>query len=199
MRHFRTLAAATLLLLVVASPALADIAPPDRNKVERPDAIRTDLPFGRMTIESVEGLREARLQVPRDILAKLAPAAPNTAGLVDGATPGGFRNLSTVVAGLFLSLSLVLAGLLLVRSRRRVAGRALAAALVCVVAAGAAAIAAYANAAPPPRLRVQDPGTLRKAVNGKPLAGSVRIEVVDVGSDIKLLVPARDSKGDDEE
>jgi hypothetical protein len=198
MRHFRTFAAATLLLLVVASPALADIAPPDR-KVERPDAIRTDLPFGRMTIESVEGLREARLQVPRDILAKLAPAPSSAAGLLDGDQPGAFRNVSTVVAGLFLSLSLVLAGLLLVRSRRRVAGRAIAAALVCVVAAAAAVVAAYANAAPPPRLRVQDPGTLRKAVSGKPLAGSVRVEVVDVGSDIKLLVPARDSKGDDDE
>jgi hypothetical protein len=198
-RHFRTFAAASLLLLVIVSPALADIAPPDRKKVERPDAIRTDLPYGHMTIETVEGLREARLQVPRDILAKLAPAAPNAAGLVDGAPSGGFRNLSTVVAGLFLSLSLVLAGLLLVRSRRRVAGRAIAAAVVCVVASVAAAVAAYANAAPPPGWRVQDPGTLRKAVSGKPLAGSVRVEAVDVGSEIKLLIPARDGKGDDEE
>jgi hypothetical protein len=198
MRHFQTLAATILLLLVVASPALADIAPPDRKKVDRPGVVRTDLPYGRMTIETVDGLREARLQVPRDILAKLAPAPSGVAGLFGDQT-GAFRNLSTVVAGLFLSLSLVLVGLLLVRSRRRVAGRAVASALVCVVAAAAAAVAAYANAAPPPGWRVLDPGTLRKAVSDKPLEGSVRVEVVDVGSDIKLLVPARDSKGDDEE
>ena len=74
MRHFQTLAAAILLLLVVAPSALADIAPPDRKKVDRPGVVRTDLPYGRMTIETVDGLREARLQVPRDILAKLAPA-----------------------------------------------------------------------------------------------------------------------------
>ena len=72
-------------------------------------------------------------------------------------------------------------------------------ALVRVTAEMMICTAAYANAAPPPGWRVQDPGTLRKAVSGKPLEGSVRVEVVDVGSDIKLLVPARDSKGDDEE
>jgi hypothetical protein len=199
MRLFQTLAAAGFLLLVAASPALADVALPDKKKVEKPDAVRSDLPYGRMTIETVEGLREARLQVPRDILAKLAPAQTGTAGLTGGDQPGAFRTLSTVVAGLFLSLSLVLAGLLLVRSRRKLASRAIAAALVCAAAATLAAVAAYANAAPPIGWRVQDPGTLRKAVSGKPLAGSVRVEVVEDGSEIKLLVPARGSKDDDEE
>jgi hypothetical protein len=192
--------AAAALLLVFITPALADVAVPRRNNVERPDAVRTDLPYGRMTIERVPGLREARLQVPRDILAKLTPAQPGAAGLVDGAQPGGFKALGTVVAGLFLSLSVVLAGLLLVRSRKKLASRAAAAALLCVFAAAAAAVAAYANAAPPPAWRAQDPGTLLKAASGKPLAGSVRVEVVETGSDIKLLVPAReDGKGDDEE
>jgi hypothetical protein len=194
MKHFHALAV-VLLLLLAASPALADVALPDRKKVEKPDAVRTDLPFSRMTIESVQGLREARLQVPRDILVKLSPA-PTTA---TGGVSGAFRTLSTVVAGLFLSLSLVLAGLLLVRSRRKFASRAVAAALVCAVTVAAAAVAAYANAAPPLGWRVQDPGTLRKAVSGHTLAGSIRVEVVEDGSDIKLLIPANEAKGDDEE
>ena len=67
--------AATFLLLLAVSPALADVAPPDHKKVEKPDAIRGDLQISRMTIEPVAGLREARLQVPRSLLLRL-PAAP---------------------------------------------------------------------------------------------------------------------------
>jgi hypothetical protein len=81
-------------------------------------------------------------------------------------------------------------------------GRATAAVIVCACAAGAAAVAAYANAGPPPGFRMQDPGTLVKAVKGEPLAGSIRVEVVDEGTEIKLLVPAvktRNGRGDEEE
>jgi hypothetical protein len=109
----------------------------------------------------------------------------------------------TVVGGVFISLAVVLTGLLLVRSRRGLrVGRAAAAVALCVCAAGAAAVAAYANVAPPPGLRPQDPGTLVKAVAGVPLAGSIRVEVVDEGYEIKLLVPAvkaRTGRGDEEE
>ena len=65
MKPLHLCAAAVLLLLVAVSPALADVAPPDHKKAPKPDAIRTDLPFSHMTILPVEGLREARLQVPR--------------------------------------------------------------------------------------------------------------------------------------
>ena len=85
----------------------------------------------------------------------------------------------------------MLTGLLLVRSRRGLrVGRAAAAVVLCVCAAGAAAVVTYANAAPPPGLRPQDPGTLVKAVSGVPLSGSIRVEVVEEGTEIKLLVPA---------
>src|SRR5438270_11405185 len=124
MKHFHALAIAVLLLLVAASPALADVALPDKKKLDKPDAVRTDLPFSRLTIESVQGLREARLQVPHNILVKLSPEPSHVAGSMDGTTPGAFRTLSTVVAGLFLSLSVVPAGLLLVRSRRKLASLA---------------------------------------------------------------------------
>jgi len=198
MKPLHLCAAAVLLLLVAVSPAPADVALPDHKKVEKPDAIRTDLPFSHMTIEPVAGLREARLQVPRSLLGKLAPAG--VAGSVDGARPFAFATVSTVVAGLFISLSVVLAGLVLVRSRRRVAGRAVAAVLVCVVASAAAAVAAYANAAPPVGWRAQDPGTLLKlAPDGRAREGHVRVEVVEDGYDIKLLVPAKEWKGDEEE
>src|SRR5205085_2463090 len=106
MKPLHLWAAAALLLLVAVSPALANAGLPDNKKVEKPDAIRTDLPFSHMTIESVAGLREARLQVPR---------------------------------------------------------------------------------------------TLLKSVSDRPRDGSVRVEVVEDGYEIKLLVPAKEWKGDEEE
>jgi hypothetical protein len=198
MRLFKNFAALALLL-AVASPAFADIALPKRPGND-PNEVRRDLPSARMTIERVEGLREARLQIPRSRLQELNLAAGVGPG---GAQSASLKSAGTVVGGALISLAFVLTGLLLVRSRRRVAlGRATAAVIVCACAAGAAAVAAYANAGPPPGFRAQDPGTLVNAVKGVPLAGSIRVEVVDEGSEIKLLVPAvkaRNGRGDEEE
>ena len=69
MRLFRQLAALALLL-AAASPAFADIALPKRPGAD-PNEIRRDLPTARMTIERVEGLREARLQIPRSRLQEM--------------------------------------------------------------------------------------------------------------------------------
>lgn len=198
MRLFKHCAALALLLFA-AAPVFADIALP-KNSNNRPHSeseIRSDLPFSRMTIERVEGLREARLQIPRAQLERLNAAA----GIGGGTQSASFKSAGAVVGGVFISLAVVLTGLLLVRSRRRVAfGRATVALVVCACAAGVAAVAAYANA-PAPHYRLQDPGTLVKAVAGVPLAGSIRIEVVEEGTEIKLLVPAkaRTGRGDEEE
>jgi hypothetical protein len=193
-KHFAALA----LLLVAAAPVFADIALPKNNKPRPESEIRSDLPFSRMTIERVEGLREARLQIPRAQLERLNAAAGIEGG---GGMSASLKSAGTVIGGIFISLAAVLTGLLLVRSRRRVAlGRATAALVVCACAAGVAAVAAYANA-PAPHYRVQNPGTLVKAVTGAPLAGSIRVEVVEEGDEIKLLVPAkaRTGRGDEEE
>ena len=198
MRLFKQLAALALLLLAAASPALADIALPKRPGADN-NEVRRDLPSARMTIERVEGLREARLQIPRSRLQEL-----NLGGGVegDGGQAATFKSAGTIVGGVFISLAFVLTGLLLVRSRRGLrVGRAATALVLCACAAGAAAVAAYANVAPPPGLRPQDPGTLVKAVTGAPLSGSIRVEVVDEGYQIKLLIPAkaRSGRGDEEE
>ncbi len=197
MRLFKQLAALALLL-AAASPAFADIALP-KKPANNPNEIRRDLPTARMTIERVEGLREARLQIPGSRLQELRLAAGVEGG---GGQAVTFKSAGTIVGGVFISLAVVLTGLLLARSRRGVGvGRAAAALVLCACAAAAAAVAAYANAAPPPGLRLQDPGTLVKAVTGAPLAGSIRVEVVDEGYEIKLLIPARarTGRGDEEE
>lgn len=197
MRLFRQLAALALLL-AAASPAFADIALP-RQPGRNNNEVRRDLPHSRLTIERVEGLREARLQIPRARLQELNALAGIEAGVAQGAT---FKSATAIVGGLFISLAVVLTGLLLARTRRGLrVGRAAAAAALCVCAAGAAVVAAYANAAPPGGFRAQDPGTLVKAVAGVPLAGSIRVEVVEDGDEFKLLVPAssRRGRGDEEE
>lgn len=193
-KHFAALA----LLLFAAAPVCADIALPRNNNQRPAGEIRSDLPFTRMTIERVEGLREARLQIPRAQLERLNAAAGVEGG---GSMSASFKTAGTIMGGLFISLAVVLTGLLLLRSRRRVAlGRATAALFVCACAAGVAGVVAYANA-PAPRYRVQSPGTLVRAVTGAPLAGSIRIEVVEGGDEVKLLVPAqaRSGRGDEEE
>jgi hypothetical protein len=152
-----------------------------------------------MVIERVEGLREARLQIPRSRLQEMGLAAGIDAG---GGQSASLKSAGTIIGGVFISLAVVLTGLLLVRSRRGLrVGRAATVLVLCACAAGAAAVAAYANAAPPPGLRPQDPGTLVKAVTGAPLSGAIRVEVVDEGYEIKLLIPAkaRSGRGDEEE
>jgi hypothetical protein len=193
-KYFATLA----LLFVYACPAFADIALPPSERAHRSDEIRSDLPDVKMTIQRVEGLREARLQIPRSQLGRATAAAGLTGGAEgDGPGLGGAGN---VVAGVFLSLAVVLTGLLLVRSRRRVAlGRAAAVLVVGACVAGVCAVAAYANAGLP-GWQPQNPGTLTKAaLPGKPLGGWVRVEVVEEGNEIKLLLPAKSRGGDDEE
>jgi len=200
MRPFKYFAALALLLLN-ASATPADIALPGKERAHRNDEIRRDLPHARMTIEPVRGLREARLQVPRSQLGALTVVAGLEGGGAQGPRAGAFEAAGTVVAGLFLSLAFVLTGLLVLRSRRRPAGARAAALLVCacVGASALAAAAAYANIAPPPGFRAQDPGTLIRAASAGSLAGSVRIEVVEEGNEIKLLVPAKAQKGAGEE
>lgn len=204
MRLFRYFAAVAALLFASFN-AFADIALP---KPPRPPSnavgngeIRRDLPYSRMRIERVEGLREARLQIPRGQLERLGVAA----GTGQGEAPSSSaRSFGTVVAGLFISLGVGLTGLMFLRSRRRGmgVGRAAAAGLVaCACAAGLAGVAAYANAGPPPGYYQQDPGTLIRAASGGALAGSIRVEVVEEGTEIKLLVPSKSQKrgGEEEE
>jgi hypothetical protein len=198
MRLFKYFVALAALLLA-SSHAFADIALPDKSRPPRNSEIRKDLPDVKMTIERVEGLREVRLQIPRSQLGRMNESAGVGQGGAGVAQAGTLRGAGTVVGGFFLSLSVVLTGLLLVRSRRGAAlGRAAVVLLVCVCAAGTAAVAVYANAGLP-GWQPQNPGTLTRAASGKPLTGWIRMEVVEEGHEIKLLIPAKSQGGGDEE
>jgi len=194
-KYFAALAA----LLVASSPAFADIALPKTPAPPRNSEVRRDLPHSQLTIERVEGLREARLQIPRSQLRWMNGQAGEGSSAA-GAQSGTLGGAGTVIGGVFLSLSVILTGLLLVRSRRRLAGgRVVAALLACVCAAALAGVAAYANAGPPPGYYAQDPGSLIKAAAAGKLSGSIRIEVVEEGAEMKLLIPAKVRKAGEEE
>jgi len=104
-------------------------------------------------------------------------------------------------AGLIARRGCVLGRSSTLPQRRSVAGRGGAAVRLCGVAPAAPAVAAYANAAPPPvGRRAQDSGTLLNLVpDGKVRGGQIRIEVVEEGYGITLLVPTKEWKGDEEE
>ncbi|HYE13639.1 MAG TPA: hypothetical protein VD968_04260, partial [Pyrinomonadaceae bacterium] len=187
----------TLLLLLASAPyVVADIARPAESKPDY-NRVRADLPRRYMLIESRPEAREARLRVPRSLLEELAPASSQATGgaAIFGATPA-----RTVVAGVFLSLSLALAGMLLARSRRQAVGRVAVVAIGSLACAAAFAVGALANVGPPPRPNALDPQTLVKAVSaGATISGDVRVEIVEDGDELKLVVPTRNrARGDDE-
>lgn len=196
MRFFRLCAACALLVLAAASTSFANIAPPQMpNDYNR---IREDLTRWHLTIESRKEAREARLQVPRSLLAQITPEGQATGAT----TTSGFGSTPThtVVAGVFLSLSLMLAGILVARSRRQQAvGRIAVIAVGCLACAASFAVGALANAGPP-RPRALDPDTLIKAVSsGNSISGEIRVEVVGDEGELKLVVPSKShTRGGDE-
>jgi hypothetical protein len=118
------------------------------------------------------------------------------AELEDDATMTGSINsgdngaLRTIIAGLFLFLSLAAAGIWFARTRRSPASRAVATVLLALAATGAAATIALANAAPPQWARYLHAGTLPRAIKpNEALTGFVRVEVVDHGDNVRLIMP----------
>ncbi|MGH9900558.1 MAG: hypothetical protein ACRD68_01825 [Pyrinomonadaceae bacterium] len=183
-------AGAALAVLALATVALADIAAPNNNNRGRRNDGARNANTSRMVIEAGEGAREARLQIPRGMLKQLRAEIDqenpsNAASLGGGEVPPAH----TIIAGVFLSLSIVFGGLWVVCSKRRSPAQRVAAAFaVCALCGCAATAVAFANALPPSLPR--DPGTLPQAItNGAALTGTVRVEIVEGGNEIKLIVP----------
>ena len=181
-----------VLALVAASPALADIAlpRPETKPQGKSETYGATAPNSPMTVEADARAKEARLEIPRDVLQRLG------AGGADGSAPGtaastgvGLPPAQTIMMGLFLSLSLVTGGFWILRSRRKGLGQR---ATLVVAALGLTAVMttiAMANAVsyPPPPLKS---GNLQRAVaGGESLSGNVRVVIVPEGNQIKLIVP----------
>ncbi|HVF50780.1 MAG TPA: hypothetical protein VNA19_11875 [Pyrinomonadaceae bacterium] len=183
-----------LCLFACAAAARANVPDPSRvrPKVRAVEPVQR-AGASRMVIEaSGDANSEVRLQIPREMLKQLRAQA-GTQDETNAATTSGGFNLppaQTVLAGLFLSLSFITGGFLMLRSRRRsTAQRAAFALVACVLGGAALATVSHANIGPP-RLPPLDAGTLVQAApNGTALKGSVRVEVVSEGNEIKLIIP----------
>lgn len=183
-----------LCLFACAAAARANVPDPSRY----PPKVRKSEPLqragaSRMVIEASGAANsEVRLQIPRAMIKQLRAQVETQDEATAAPTAGGFNlpPAQTVLAGLFLSLSFITGGFLVLRSRRRsLAQRAAFALVACVLGGAAFATISHANIGPP-RLPPLDAGTLVQAApNGTALKGSVRIEVVSEGDEIKLIIP----------
>jgi hypothetical protein len=189
-------AAMLALLFVTATPlAFADI--PNPNKLNRNSSSSSDLKI-QMQIDTDEKAKEARLVIPRAVFQQMRAQADGTGSQTTGTTATArFFNMSgaqTIMSGIFLSLAFAFGGVWLVRSRKGAERTARMAALsiALLLAGGVTASVAYANAGPPPVARSLTSKILIPELQWWGAYGEVKVEIVEEGSDIKLVLPKRD-------
>jgi hypothetical protein len=181
------------MVLCLTATALADVRLPDnlRPKANTNSSRTNNGNVSRMTIEARDGAEASRLQIPRTVLRQLRAELEGEDAMVAGSFGSGASPLQTIVAGVFLSLTVIFGGVWLLRMKRGATVRRVATlgVFVCALCASAATAVVLANIAPP-RRTVYWPDTLSRAVqDGARLEGPVRVEIVDGGTDIKLIVP----------
>ncbi|MEO6392344.1 MAG: hypothetical protein ABIP75_10865 [Pyrinomonadaceae bacterium] len=181
------------VLLGIAGIARADIPPPPNMNNQK---LNTGAPLGTtqgstpFAIEQRSDIDAARLQIPRSVLANMQ-AAGGTTNPTGGMSGEAMR---TLFAGVFLSCALAFGGVWVLRSRKDPAARVAAMMMIAFAVAGTATTIAWANAAPP-RPVLYPVGSLPKALKNDPrLYGTVLYEVVEGGSEIRLLIPSKDVK-----
>jgi hypothetical protein len=175
-----------LFLLGALTAAHGNEAAPPRERIparERPEVLPRGARRVTLTVEVDDRVKEARLQIPANLLPPAAPAAP--------ARGAAAWHLPTVVAGVALTLSLTTGGLWLLRrgSARRAAAAGL---LLGLFALGGTAL--LADIPPGGGLRRPRPpappapaGTLLLPADVR-LPPNLVLEVVAKGDGVKLIV-----------
>lgn len=175
-------AAMTIVLGALATPALANKAPPQFDPPASPKP-----PAPRLVIERVDNIKEATLVIPR----KYLPAQKNA----DAAekADAGLSPTRTVVAGIALALAIGFGGMQLIR--RRGGMKTLAA--VLLLGGGALALAVtQAQADIPPFPRPKPPPEPQPApVVPLPIGVPVVVQIVEEGNVIKLIASPEHLRG----
>jgi hypothetical protein len=161
-----------------------EAAPPRLPARERPEVLPRGARRATLTVEVDDRVKEARLQIPANLLPPAAPAAP-----ARGADAGPWH-LPTVVAGVALTLAFATGGLWLLRrgTTRRVAAGGL---LLALFALGGTAL--FADIPGPGRGRPRPPAppgplpTLLLPADVR-LSPNIVVEVVEKGDGVKLIV-----------
>lgn len=183
----------SLLLMLAASAAFADIARPDRPPSRTPKPARQI--DASMSIRLDRDAKEARLIIPRSQLKQLRAeleslddGRDDTAALT---SPGSFSRTQTIVSGMFLSLAVVFGGMWFVRSGKSATktGKIMMALAVTLGIASAATFV-YANAGPPMEARSITGKMFSQAMHIYGFGwGRVKLEMSADGDQIELIVP----------
>lgn len=183
-------ALAALVLMATTTLAFADIANPSGNnrKTSSDSNLKTQ-----MRVETDEKAKEAKLVIPREIFQQMKAQLDGN-GSQNAAATTRFFNMSgaqTIVSGIFLSLAFAFGGVWLMRTRKgadKLTGAtALGAAVILVC--GLTATIAYANAGPPPVARSLTSNILIPELQWWGAYGQVKVEIVEEGDEIRLVLP----------
>lgn len=190
MKTWTSRIALALIIFSATTLAFADVIPPGgkgrHGRTRKPSGINA-----RMHIVPDSSVTEAKLIIPQKVLQQLKAENDGDDSQNAAATNKfNFTKTQTLMVGLFLSLSIAFGGVWFARARstekkasRIVAGIALLA-FVC-----ATAMAAYANAGPPPVARSLTSKILIPEATYYGAWGDVNIEVVEEGEQIILKLP----------
>ena len=185
-------------LVLLSHAATADVARP-KQAAQAPAKVvlRTSLEV----VPEANGF-QARLQLTQSDLQTLRAALDGSPG--GPAVVGGISHSPgrTIIAGLMLFLAISFTGLLLARSRRGRAQKAVAALILVAAVVGAATIITRGNAGPPPGYWTWRNLSKNLAEN-RPTSGSLSIEVVPDDPNkpphIRLVIPVENKKQSGEE
>src|SRR5437763_17070414 len=174
MKRTLILSGAICALLVSAIFAFGDIARPKHSPQAKEEA-KTVLYTG-LEVTTDAKAYEARLQISRDTLERIAKEAAGTPSSQSMTQSLMHSSTRTIMAGLFMFLAVSFAGVWLARSNQRRNFKAIAAVLVIAFMFGIATVMVRANAGPPGYIRWQNlPQSLK---DGKPTYGRVDVETV---------------------
>ncbi len=189
MKSWINVCALAALLLATTCAALANA--PDPSIARRGAKLTTQ-----MRIEPDRQASEAKLLIPRAVWQQMRAGLDGTDTQSAVAATARFHHLSgaqTAIAGIFLSLAFACGGLWLVRSRKQADNWTRAALGVAVLAlCSATARIAYANAGPPPVARSLTSKILIDQAQWYGVYGEVKVEVVEAGEQIVLVLPAKE-------
>jgi hypothetical protein len=172
---------ATLLVMMLAAPAMADIAGPfHRPPRPRPEPIRTaEAPI---EIRVDPQADESVLKIPKRLL------PTQKLGAIEEQQPVGAGSMRHVFAA--IALSCAITGLFFVRRDRKVRAAVVIAVCVCAVAAAGSSMANPPAAPPPPSVEPgPDVAPVPKAIDGK-----VLIRVTDDGTAVTLVLSGKLAK-----
>jgi hypothetical protein len=191
---FPRVALAWMVLMTATTLAFADI--PNPNQRSGNSSSKSDLKI-QMQIDTDDKVKEARLVIPRAVFQQMRAQAEGTDSQRSATTATArFFNMTgaqTIMSGIFLSLAFAFGGVWLVRSRKGAERTARVAALsiALLLAVGVTAGVAYANAGPPPVARSLTSKILIPELQWWGASGEVKVQIVEEGNDIKLVLPKR--------